>query len=157
MRWTRVLAVWGAVLGALVGGAAPVAAASVPEADPAYHGFAVMDRGRVDVRLTPRNHGPGDVSDATVRLRRPAPLADRPPALPDGCARTGAREVVCRTGGVGRGRDGGSDRAGGVAAGPAGGGHAGGRDGVGGGAVDRIGPMTGSRCWCWTPGIRYFF
>ncbi|MFF3498410.1 hypothetical protein [Streptomyces sp. NPDC003247] len=104
MRRMRVPAVRGAVVGAVVagglavGGAVPPAAADVPEADLSYHGSAVLDRGRVEVRLTPRNHGPGDVPDATVRLRWSAPFADRPQVLPDGCARTGAREVMCRTG-----------------------------------------------------------
>ncbi|MFI5798797.1 hypothetical protein [Streptomyces sp. NPDC051677] len=107
MRRMRGLAVWGAVLavgtgisparaegaagGALAGGAAT-------EADLSYHGFAVMDGPRVDVRLTPRNHGPGDVADATVRLRWSVPLAAGEPRLPAGCARTGRQEVVCRTG-----------------------------------------------------------
>ncbi|MFD7136221.1 hypothetical protein [Streptomyces sp. NPDC059894] len=104
MRRMRIPAVRGAVVGAVVagalaaGGAVSPAVADVPEADLSYHGSAVLDRGRVEVRLTPRNHGPGDVSDATVRLRWSAPFADRPPVLPEGCARTGAREVMCRTG-----------------------------------------------------------
>ncbi|MFF8969948.1 hypothetical protein [Streptomyces sp. NPDC014995] len=100
MRWMRVLAVRGALVGAVAAGVvvAPSAAAGVPEADLSYHGVAVLDGGRVDVRLTPRNHGPGDVSDASVRLRWSVPLADRPQGLPAGCARTGARDVVCRTG-----------------------------------------------------------
>lgn len=47
--------------------------------------------------MTPRNHGPSAVADATVQLTWSAPLAARQ-QLPDGCARLGARVVVCRTG-----------------------------------------------------------
>ena len=68
-----------------------------PEADLAYHGSVSLDRGRIDLRVTPRNHGPSAVADATVRLTWSAPLAARQ-QLPDGCARLGARVVVCRTG-----------------------------------------------------------
>lgn len=74
-----------------------IGAAPGPEADLAYHGAASMAAGRVDVRFTPGNHGPSAVTDATVRLRWSQPLADRQ-ALPDGCARSGERVVVCRTG-----------------------------------------------------------
>ena len=56
-----------------------------------------MASGVVAVRLTPRNHGPSAVPDATVRLRWSAPLADRQ-VLPDGCARSGPRVVLCRVG-----------------------------------------------------------
>ncbi|KRC99463.1 hypothetical protein ASE41_37340, partial [Streptomyces sp. Root264] len=74
------------------------AAGSAGEADLSYHGSAVMAGGRVDVRLTPRNHGPADVADSTVRLRWSAPLAAGEQRLAAGCARTGRQEVVCRTG-----------------------------------------------------------
>ncbi|MFJ9246241.1 hypothetical protein [Streptomyces sp. NPDC101776] len=93
VRVVRVGVVAGAALAAM--GAAPGVPA--PEADLAYHGSAVMTEGRVDVRLTPRNHGPSAVPDATVRLRWSKPLADRQ-TLPEGCARSGERVVVCRTG-----------------------------------------------------------
>jgi hypothetical protein len=56
-----------------------------------------MAGGQVDVRFTPRNPGPAAVPDATVRLRWSKPLADRQ-TLPEGCARSGERVVVCRTG-----------------------------------------------------------
>ncbi len=96
-RVLRGLAVWGAVVVA-VGGVAPVAsAAEGPEADLAYHGSAAMASGRVDVGFTPRNHGPSAVPDATVRLRWSHPLAFRQ-TLPDGCARSGLRVVLCRVG-----------------------------------------------------------
>ncbi|MEV0639545.1 hypothetical protein AB0I77_32355 [Streptomyces sp. NPDC050619] len=100
-RVLRGHAVSGAVLTAAlvaVGGVAPLAfAVSRPEADLAYHGSAAMAAGRVDVRFTPRNHGPSQVPDATVRLRWSEPLADRQ-VLPDGCARSGERVVLCRVG-----------------------------------------------------------
>ncbi|MFG2312712.1 hypothetical protein ACGFS9_29180 [Streptomyces sp. NPDC048566] len=85
----------GAVLaGGVAGGAAD---AGVPEADLAYHGTVAMAAGRIDVRLTPRNHGPDAVDDATVRLRWSAPLGGAQD-LPAGCARAGEQVVVCRTG-----------------------------------------------------------
>ncbi|MGW0332374.1 hypothetical protein ACWD0J_10970 [Streptomyces sp. NPDC003011] len=96
----RILAVCAAAMAAMavVGGAVPVAGAEgVPEADLAYHGSASMSGGRVDVRFTPRNHGPSAVPDATVRLRWSEPLADEQ-ELSEGCARSGERVVVCRVG-----------------------------------------------------------
>ncbi|MFD9396008.1 hypothetical protein ACFWBB_36310 [Streptomyces sp. NPDC060000] len=108
MRMMRGLAVWGAVLAAVGTGVAPARAAAgeaaggaavdASEADLSYHGSAVMAGGRIDVRLTPRNHGPADVADSTVRLRWSVPLAAGAQRLPAGCARTGRQEVVCRTG-----------------------------------------------------------
>ncbi|MER6783077.1 hypothetical protein ABT330_00190 [Streptomyces sp. NPDC000658] len=99
MRGLRGLAVWGAVLLAAGAAVSPArAAGEQPEADLAYHGSAVLAGGRVDVRLTPRNHGPGDIPDSTVRLRWSAPLAAGEQRLAAGCARTGRQEVVCRTG-----------------------------------------------------------
>jgi hypothetical protein len=96
-RVLRCLAVGGAALVA-VGGVVPVASADGgPEADLAYHGSAVMAAGQIDVRFTPRNHGPSAVPDATVRLRWSEPLADLQ-VLAEGCARSGARVVVCRVG-----------------------------------------------------------
>lgn len=96
-RVLRCLAVGGAALVA-VGGVVPVASADGgPEADLAYHGSAVMAAGQIDVRFTPRNHGPSAVPDATVRLRWSEPLAYRQD-LPGGCARSGMRVVLCRVG-----------------------------------------------------------
>ncbi|MFC9848493.1 hypothetical protein ACFWFF_32035 [Streptomyces sp. NPDC060223] len=95
--------VWCAVVvgaGLVVGAGSPAGAGGfplVPEADLAYHGYVSMADGRVDVRLTPRNHGPSAVTDATVRLRWSVALADRQ-SLPGGCARADSRAVVCRTG-----------------------------------------------------------
>jgi hypothetical protein len=82
---------------AVMGAAPGLPGAPGPEADLAYHGSVAMAGGRVDVRFTPRNHGPSAVPDATVRLRWSQPLADTQ-TLPEGCARSGERVVVCRTG-----------------------------------------------------------
>ena len=76
--------------------AAPVVGAAAA-ADLAYHGHLSMTGGRVVLRMTPHNHGPSDVADATVQLRWSVPLADEQ-RLPDGCARAAERAVVCRTG-----------------------------------------------------------
>jgi hypothetical protein len=97
-RVLRVLAVWGAAL-AWAGAAAPPAGAAAvgPEADLSYHGSVVMAAGRVDLRFTPRNHGPSAAPDVTVRVRWSEPLADRQ-ALPSGCARSAPRAVLCRVG-----------------------------------------------------------
>ncbi|ELS55431.1 hypothetical protein STVIR_3673 [Streptomyces viridochromogenes Tue57] len=81
-----------------VGAAAPGAsAAGGPETDLAYHGSAALSGGRVDLLLTPHNHGASAVPDSTVRLRWSEPLADRQ-VLPEGCARAAERTVTCRVG-----------------------------------------------------------
>ncbi|MFF9088990.1 hypothetical protein ACF1BE_21695 [Streptomyces sp. NPDC014991] len=72
-------------------------AAPAPEADLALHGSAVLEADQVDLRLTPRNEGPGAVTDATVRLRWSVPLAGRQ-QLPTGCLRADGRTVLCATG-----------------------------------------------------------
>ncbi|MFD8723326.1 hypothetical protein ACFV2H_36480 [Streptomyces sp. NPDC059629] len=97
MRMRRYgLAVVGAVAaGALVLGTGGTAWAG--EADLEVHGSAVLDGGLMEVRLSPRDHGPDALSGASVRLRWSAALADAQ-QLPAGCARTGDREVVCGTG-----------------------------------------------------------
>lgn len=96
LRVLRTLAVGAAAL-AVTGAAPGHPDLPGPEADLAYHGAVSMAGGQVDVRFTPRNHGPAAVPDATVRLRWSKPLADRQ-TLPEGCARSGERVVVCRTG-----------------------------------------------------------
>ncbi|CAM5572287.1 hypothetical protein [Streptomyces griseorubiginosus] len=101
----RVLAVWGAVAvvaaaGLVGGGGGTAVAVGGPEADLAYHGAASLAGGRVDLRFTPRNHGPAAVPDATVRLRWSEPLEDLL-TLPDGCARAEERVVLCRVGALG--------------------------------------------------------
>ncbi|CCK28334.1 putative secreted protein [Streptomyces davaonensis JCM 4913] len=102
MRSVRVLGagVVAAVLvagGASGAGAAGAVAVQGPEADLAYHGAAALVSGEVDLRFTPLNHGPSSVPDATVRLRWSEPLADVQD-LPDGCARTEVKAVLCRVG-----------------------------------------------------------
>lgn len=90
------LGVCGAVaVGAGVAG--PAGAAPGPEADLSFHGSAVMSGDAVEVRLTPRDDGPAGVSDASVLLRWSVPLA-REQRLPERCARTDERTVVCGTG-----------------------------------------------------------
>ncbi|MFH0516444.1 hypothetical protein ACHBTE_04620 [Streptomyces sp. M41] len=102
----RIVAVCGAAVLAVVGGAAPGAgAADAPAAGLAYHGSAVLSAGRVDVRFTPRNDGPKAVPDSTVRLRWSAPLAERQ-TLPKGCARADERTVTCPVGALAAGRTG---------------------------------------------------
>ncbi|MFJ4202939.1 hypothetical protein ACIP2Y_25370 [Streptomyces sviceus] len=101
MRGLRVRAVAGAVVAVVVCGGAAVAVdgpgAPGPEADLAYHGAASMAGGLVDVRFTPRNHGPAAVPDATVRLQWSEPLVNEQ-TLPAGCARSAERVVLCRVG-----------------------------------------------------------
>lgn len=120
-RAARGLVVWGAVLGAACVGVPGAGAVGggvreeadlayhgsvVPadgwvrvreEADLAYHGSAELAGGWMRVRFVALNHGPVEVADATVRLRWSVPLADRQ-ELPQGCARSGVRVVVCRMG-----------------------------------------------------------
>ncbi|MER6263747.1 hypothetical protein [Streptomyces sp900105245] len=72
-------------------------AAPVPEADLSFHGTVVMNGDQVEVRLTPRNDGPGAIADATVRLRWSVPLVD-PQSLPARCLREDERTVLCATG-----------------------------------------------------------
>jgi hypothetical protein len=76
---------------------APVAVAAAPRADLAYHGHLWMNGGQMVLRMTPQNHGPVGITDATVRLRWSAPLADEQ-RLPAECVRAEARTVLCRTG-----------------------------------------------------------
>ncbi|MET7286300.1 hypothetical protein [Streptomyces sp. NPDC005573] len=94
MRAWALLGVCGA---AVLGTGGTAWAHGGPQADLAFHGTAVMSDGQVDVRLTPRNNGPSAVPDASVLLRWSAPLAERQ-QLPEGCARTDERTVVCGTG-----------------------------------------------------------
>ncbi|MFF4970303.1 hypothetical protein [Streptomyces sp. NPDC001083] len=96
MRILPVVGAMGAGAVVVMAGACPVRALA-PEADLAYHGSVAMAAGRFDLRLVPQNHGPNEVSGATVRLRWSAPLADRQ-RLPGGCVRSDVRTVVCRTG-----------------------------------------------------------
>ncbi|MFH8767635.1 MULTISPECIES: hypothetical protein [unclassified Streptomyces] len=99
-----VLGTCGAVMVA-AGMAGPAGAATEPEADLSFHGSAVMNGDRVEVRVSPHNDGPSAVSGASVQLRWSVPLAERQ-LLPDGCARTDARTVVCDTGELAEGETG---------------------------------------------------
>ncbi|GHG38692.1 hypothetical protein GCM10018980_11670 [Streptomyces capoamus] len=72
-------------------------AGAVPEADLAFHGTAVLDEDRAEVRLTPLDNGPAAVADATVRLRWSVELADAQ-ELPARCVREDERTVLCGTG-----------------------------------------------------------
>ncbi|MEU9183895.1 hypothetical protein AB0D14_04880 [Streptomyces sp. NPDC048484] len=86
--------------------AAPAAVAAAPEADLAFHGHLWMNGRQMVLRMTPQNHGPVGVTDATVRLRWSVPLADEQ-QLPAECTRAEARTVLCQTGALsanGRGR-----------------------------------------------------
>lgn len=95
------------VAGLLVlAGAGPAGAWAGPEADVAYHGRVSLVKGRLKVWMVPQNEGPSGLANATVRVRLSADLADAQ-ELAAGCARAGAREVVCETGPLpehGRGR-----------------------------------------------------
>jgi hypothetical protein len=88
--------------GALLVTGGPVWAVPAPRADLAFHGSAVMNGDRVEVRLSPRNNGPTAVPDASVLLRWSVPLAERQ-LLPVGCTRTDERSVVCGTGALAAG------------------------------------------------------
>ena len=94
MRRLRVPVVGAAALGVVLAAAVPGGAVGAPEADLAYHGVVSMVGGRVDLRLTPRNHGPSAVPDATVRLRWSVAPVNRQ-SLPAGCVRSGARVMLC--------------------------------------------------------------
>ncbi|MFB7780514.1 hypothetical protein [Streptomyces bauhiniae] len=75
----------------------PAQAAPAPRADLAFHGHAVIDGDRMEVRLIPRDHGPAAVPEASVRVRWSVGPAGAVTLSP-GCARTGERTVVCGTG-----------------------------------------------------------
>ncbi|MER5179805.1 hypothetical protein ABT009_15775 [Streptomyces sp. NPDC002896] len=106
MRILRALGAAGAGALMVMGAAAPATAAptatGAPEADMAYHGYVAMVHGQIGLWLTPQNHGPSGVTDATVRLRWSSPLANVQ-QLPDQCARAGASTVLCRTGALAAG------------------------------------------------------
>ncbi|MGW1952186.1 hypothetical protein ACWCPI_05375 [Streptomyces sp. NPDC001920] len=101
MRRMRGAGVCAAAVVAAVGGAAPGAgAADGPRAGLAYHGWAGLSAGRVDLRFTPRNDGPTTAAESVVRLRWSEPLAGRQ-ELPEACARAGERLLTCRVGALG--------------------------------------------------------
>ncbi|OAH09310.1 hypothetical protein [Streptomyces jeddahensis] len=107
MRILRALCAASASAVMVMGAAAPSATGSPaatggPEADMAYHGYVAMVHGQVGLWLTPQNHGPANVADATVRLRWSSPLAAIQ-QLPEQCARAGTSTVLCRTGALAAG------------------------------------------------------
>ncbi|MFD4786410.1 hypothetical protein ACFWN1_04895 [Streptomyces sp. NPDC058459] len=83
--------------GAVLWTGSPAPAAPAPRADLAFHGYAVIDGDRMKVRLTPRDHGPAALPEASVRVRWSV-AAVGAVTVPRGCARTGERTVVCGTG-----------------------------------------------------------
>ncbi|KKZ71412.1 hypothetical protein [Streptomyces showdoensis] len=88
-----------ALAAALVVGAGGGARAAGPgaEADLAHHGHVSLWDGRLGVWLVSENHGPSDVSQATVRLAFSAPMAGGQ-ELPPACLWSSDRVVSCRTG-----------------------------------------------------------
>ncbi|MCH0541385.1 hypothetical protein I3F58_17825 [Streptomyces sp. MUM 203J] len=82
----------------MVVGAGGGAGAVAPEADVAYHGYASLRDGRLDILVLARNHGPAAPADTTVRVTVSAPLAAPGHTLPPGCLWGGDREVLCATG-----------------------------------------------------------
>ncbi|MEU5220119.1 hypothetical protein AB0G79_28540 [Streptomyces sp. NPDC020807] len=96
--------------GALVAGAGAGAGAVEPgavgsgggewgvvEADLAHHGHVSLWDGRVGVWVVSENHGPSDLSQATVRLAFSVPMTGEQ-ALPPDCLWSSDRVVSCRTG-----------------------------------------------------------
>ncbi|WP_314613422.1 hypothetical protein [Streptomyces stackebrandtii] len=67
------------------------------EADLAHHGHVSLWDGRVGVWLVSENHGPSDLSQATVRLAFSEPMAGGQ-ELPTACLWSSDRVVSCRTG-----------------------------------------------------------
>ncbi|MCB5169232.1 hypothetical protein LG634_31035 [Streptomyces bambusae] len=96
-KWLRAAVAAGLVLVAGAVGSAGPAVADGAAADVAYHGKVALARGALAVSLTPENLGPGAVANATVRVRASVDLAGGA-RLTAGCARAGARVVVCETG-----------------------------------------------------------
>ncbi|MFD7898037.1 hypothetical protein [Streptomyces sp. NPDC059743] len=68
-----------------------------PEADLAHHGHVSLRNGELTLRLQTENHGPSQLTDATVRLDFSVPLPPGQP-LPPGCLWSGDRVALCRTG-----------------------------------------------------------
>lgn len=91
-----------ALAGVVVVGAGESARAFGPvighEADLAHHGHVSLWEGRLGVWLVSENHGPTDLSGATVRLAFSEPLAGGQEQLPPSCLWSSDRVVACRTG-----------------------------------------------------------
>ncbi|MFD3337310.1 hypothetical protein ACFWV1_32440 [Streptomyces sp. NPDC058700] len=84
----------GVSAGAGAGAVSPVVG---PEADIAHHGHVSLWGGRIGVWLISENHGPSDLSQATVRLAFSEPMAGGQ-VLPEACLWSSDRVVSCRTG-----------------------------------------------------------
>ncbi|MEV7278240.1 hypothetical protein [Streptomyces sp. NPDC093111] len=78
-------------------GARAVGPGAEAEADLAHHGHVSLWGGRLGVWLVSENHGPSDVSQATVRLDFSEPMAGGQ-ELPPACLWSSDRVVSCRTG-----------------------------------------------------------
>ncbi|MFC9395962.1 hypothetical protein ACFTWS_22745 [Streptomyces sp. NPDC057027] len=83
--------------GGSAGAVGPVAGA---EADLSHHGHVSLWEGRVGVWLVSENHGPSDISQATVRIAFSEPMAGGE-ELPPACLWSSDRVVSCRTGALG--------------------------------------------------------
>ncbi|WP_329622774.1 hypothetical protein OG357_22045 [Streptomyces sp. NBC_01255] len=81
----------------VVMGAGGSAGAVGAEADLAHHGHVSLWDGRVGVWLVSENHGPSDLSQATVRLAFSEPMSGGQ-ELPTACLWSSDRVVSCRTG-----------------------------------------------------------
>ncbi|MFF5976894.1 hypothetical protein ACFY7C_35860 [Streptomyces sp. NPDC012769] len=90
-------ALLGAALTAALVTGTTSAAAAPPEADLAHHGHVSLWDGRIGVWLVSENHGPSNVSQATVRLAFSEPMAGGQ-ELPPSCLWSSDRVVSCRTG-----------------------------------------------------------
>ncbi|MGW8764632.1 hypothetical protein ACWGN5_19210 [Streptomyces sp. NPDC055815] len=85
---------------AVMGAGVPAGAAgwgAGAEADLSHHGQISLWGGRLGVWLVSENHGPSDVSQATVRLAFSVPMAGGQ-ELPPACLWSSDRVVSCRTG-----------------------------------------------------------
>ncbi|WP_128976277.1 hypothetical protein [Streptomyces roseicoloratus] len=85
------------VAGTGAGAGTGVAAEAGGEADLSHHGHVSLWDGRLGVWLVSENHGPTDVSQATVRLAFSEPMAGGQ-ELPPSCLWSSDRVVSCRTG-----------------------------------------------------------
>ncbi|MER7949236.1 hypothetical protein ABTY59_17785 [Streptomyces sp. NPDC096079] len=85
------------VVAGAAGGAGAVVPVAGSEADLSHHGHVSLWDGRVGVWLVSENHGPSDVSQATVRLAFSEPMAGGQ-ELPPACLWSSDRVVSCRTG-----------------------------------------------------------
>ncbi|MFC9591431.1 hypothetical protein [Streptomyces sp. NPDC056944] len=79
------------------GSAGAAGAVAGTEADLSHHGHVSLWDRRVGVWLVSENHGPSDVSQATVRLAFSVPMAGGQ-ELPPACLWSSDRVVSCRTG-----------------------------------------------------------